>query len=74
MHIGDLIRLKRKSNRLTQRELGEMLSSSVNRICYLEKKPKGINRFTYEEIDKISEILGIDKNLLIEEKQRLENT
>ncbi|WP_290063383.1 hypothetical protein [Paraclostridium bifermentans] len=73
MHIGDLIRLKRKSHRLTQIELsGKILSCPKNKICKLEKKPKYIVTFDLKELHILSKVLEIDINILIEEKKRFE--
>lgn len=73
MHIGDLIRLKRKSHRLTQIELSEkILSCPKNKICRLEKKPKYIVTFDLKELHILSKVLEIDINILIEEKKRFE--
>lgn len=53
MHIGDLIRLKIKSHRLTQKELSEILEEpSRCRISYLEKKPRAILSFSILYIGK----------------------
>lgn len=74
MHIGDLIRLKRKSHRLTQKELSEILEEpSRSRISYLEKKSRAILSFDMDKIQKISEVLDIDIDLLIEEREKLKN-
>lgn len=73
MHIGDLIRLKRKSHRLTQIELSEkILSCPKNRICKLEKNPKYILTFNLDKLHILSEVLDIDIDILIKEKKRFE--
>ncbi|WP_207741137.1 helix-turn-helix domain-containing protein [Paraclostridium bifermentans] len=73
MHIGDLIRLKRKSHRLTQIELSEkILSCHKNKICKLEKNPKYIVTFDLKELHILSKVLEIDINILIEEKKIFE--
>lgn len=71
MHIGDLIRLKRKSHRMTQKELSKILYSSTYRICRLEKEPRILKNFTFDEISRLSKILDIDIDLLIEERNKL---
>lgn len=73
MNIGDLIRLKRKSHRLTQHELGKILLSSSNKISRLEKNPMTLLSFDLNELHRLSNTLDIDINLLIEEKRKLNN-
>ncbi|MEF9991277.1 MAG: hypothetical protein RR835_02275 [Peptostreptococcaceae bacterium] len=73
MNIGDLIRLKRKSHRLTQLELSEKISPYIkNKICRLEKNSKYIVTFNIDKLIILSDILEIDINILIEEKKRFE--
>lgn len=74
MHIGDLIRLKRKSHRITQRELSKILDEpSPDRISYLERNFKAILSFDLEKLYILSDILDIDIDLLIEERNKFKN-
>lgn len=72
MNIGDLIRLKRKARRLTQIELSKiLLMSSYCKISYLEKNPKALLSIDLKTLYKLSHVLDIDINVLIEEKNKL---
>lgn len=74
MDIGDIIRLKRKSHRLTQQELSEILEeTSSERISYLERSPRAILSFNVDKLYILSDVLDIDIDLLIEERNKLKN-
>ncbi len=68
MDVGSIIRLRRKSMGLTQKELSNRLGFKSSRmVSKIELDKNYRNKLTLERVNKISRVLKINPELFIED-------
>lgn len=70
MDINDLIRLKRKSKRLKQYDLANILNISEKKFSYIERNKKALLSLDVSILKILCDTLDLDLNLLITEKEK----